>query len=148
MPTDTGKPATAIANNQVLAQDMLNYVSKAGMAELTLTKALDVPGDAKEEEIDRQRQNYKVYSTMYDLVTVRGTVEMTNRKPEGIKARVRHNFAGELKSADLSPRVAKLPMPQAQINPVTHLEWNFDLGPGQTRKIEYVYTMYVPSGGY
>ena len=80
-PFSTGV-ATIFKDNQIIGQDTMRYASPGGKAELQITKAMDVSADQLEEEISRDRGALKnTYNTItHDLVTLKGTLTLVNRK--------------------------------------------------------------------
>ena len=83
--------ATTMRDGEVIGQDMMHYVSPKGKAELRITKALDIRAEAAEEEVSRQREAVKRAPGIapFDLVTLKGTLAITNSKPQEVKLRIR-----------------------------------------------------------
>lgn len=140
--------ATTLKRGEIIGQDSMNYVSPKGRAELRITKALDISAEALEEETSRQRGAVKYLNgnAKYDIVTITGTLEMANSKPDAVILRVRKDFTGEFLSGDGSPEVKSTTKGLLQANPAGRLNWNVKLGSGERRLITYKYKLYVRSG--
>jgi hypothetical protein len=137
--------ATTFKGGQILGQDMINYVSAGSTAELKVTKALDIRAESSEEEVSRDRGaiKYSNNQPMYDLVTMRGTLQVTNRKSESVTLRIRHDFTGELVSADGSPDMKKTAKGLTEMNPSGRLAWKPTVEAGQSLTLSYSYKIYV-----
>ncbi len=143
----TTAPATTLQSGQLLGQDTLNYVSAGGDAELRITKAVDIRAESSEEEITRQRgaikrpDNYPIF----DLVTMKGTMQAVNMKTDAVNLRIRHDFTGELVSADGDPVTKKTARGLRDTNPTGRLIWTKTIEPGQKLSLTYTYHVYVRS---
>jgi hypothetical protein len=144
-PLTTG-PATTFQRGQILGQDTMPYVSAGADVELRITKALDVSVDSSEEEVTRIRgaiKNPNGNYPIYDLVTIKGQVEARDRKAEPITLRIRHEFTGELVSADGAPDAKKTAPGLRDINPTGRITWTTTIGPGKKLSLSYTYKVYV-----
>jgi hypothetical protein len=146
-PLTTGA-ATAFKGGEIVGQDLMKYVPVNGNAELKINKSLDIRAEIDESEVSRERgaikrDNYPIF----DLVTLKATLQVTNMKPETIKMRIKRAFTGELIAADGSPQVTKTARGLTQVNPVVKLEWSPEIEAGKSLKLEYSYKMYVRSQG-
>lgn len=140
----TTAAATTFKNGQIIGQDMLQYTSAGAEAKLRITKALDLRAEHSEEEKARTRgalvlPNYG----NYDLVTIHGTLELTNMKATKVKVKVTKAFTGELISATGEPKSAKVGKGLQQVNSRFALEWTKEVEPGKKLTISYDYKVYV-----
>jgi hypothetical protein len=137
--------ATTFKNGEILGQDVLKYTSAGAEAELRITKALDIRAEASEDEIDRKRQALTIpyRGTVYDLVTIKGTLVIQNTKPEKVDIKVTKELTGELAEADGEPKATKLAKRLTAVNPRQRLEWTKTLEPGQSVTFTYTYKVYV-----
>jgi hypothetical protein len=142
----TTAPATTFKNNEILGQDMMTYTSRGAETLLKITKALDIRGDKKLEEVARERAALKDIhgNPTYDLVTVKETFELSNRKAEKVKVRVKRYLRGETVSSTGNPKVEKTAKGLLEVNPVLKVEWNSEIEPGKTLTLVYTYKTYVP----
>ena len=149
MPWTTG-PATIFKNDEILGQDESRYTAVGADALIKITKALDVRADQSEEEEARERGALKMYSATptHDLVTVKGTLEMQNRKGEAIKVKVTKDITGEVVGSTGDPKLAKTTKGLRDVNTHARLEWTTTIPAGKTITLTYTYKVYVPTRGY
>lgn len=149
MPWTTG-PATIFKSDEILGQDESRYTPVGGDALIKITKALDVRADQSEEEVERERGALKVYSTTptHDLVTVKGTLQLQNRKGEAIKMSVTKDVTGEVVGSTGDPKIAKTAKGLRDVNTHARLEWTPTVPAGKTIELTYTYKVYVPTRGY
>lgn len=146
-PLTTG-PVVTIKNGEVMGQDMMMYTSAGSEASVKVTKALDVRAEAAEEEIARERGALKFENrAVYDKVTVKGTIEITNNKPKAVQLRVVKATTGEASDV-VNGDIKKTPAGLRQVNPVSHILWKPKLEPGKSIRLEYKVVLFVPTPGY
>ncbi|HSI72743.1 MAG TPA: hypothetical protein VK934_06160 [Fimbriimonas sp.] len=147
-PLTTGA-ATAFKSGEIVGQDLMKYVPINGTAELKINKSLDIRAELDESEVTRERGAIKNQGgyPVFDLVTLKTTLQVTNLKPETVKMRIKRTFTGELVSAEGDPQVVKTARGLTQMNPVTKLEWSPAVESGKMLKLTYTYKMYVRSQG-
>ncbi len=143
----TTAPATTMKNGHILGQDTLNFTPTNANTQLKITQAVSVKADANEYEIERQRNATEFYHSRYDLVTVKGELELTNYKDEEIQVEITKTLSGEVQEAEGDPEIQKLATGLQSVNPRSQIFWKVDLEPGdeKTLKLEYQYTIYVRS---
>ena len=141
-PFTTGA-ATVMKDGEILGQDMMMYTSVEAEATVRITKALDVRVDDDEEEVERQREFLKIRSGHYDLVTLKGTVQIANRKSEAVTLEISKTLTGEVKQADATPKITSLAKGLRAVNPRQRLEWKIELKPGEKRTLSYTYNVYI-----
>lgn len=149
MPWTTG-PATIFKNGEILGQDESRYTAVGADALIRITKALDVRADQYEEEVERVRGALKVYNSTptHDLVTVKGTLEIQNRKPEAIKMKITKDVTGEVVASTGDSKVIKNTKGLRDVNAHARIEWTPTVEPGKTITLTYTYKVYVPTRGY
>jgi hypothetical protein len=141
--------ATTFQGGEIVGQDQMNYAPVGAQVELRINKALDIKTASEESEVSRIRAAVKSSSgvPLFDEVTLRGTLQIMNPKPETIKLRIVKEVFGEVVSADLSPTITKTTQGLNQLNPYSRMLWNIPVEPGKTVKIAYTYTTYAASNG-
>lgn len=146
----TTAPATVFKNGEILGQDESRYTAVGADALIRITKALDVRADQSEEEIERERGALKVNSSnpTHDLVTVKGTLEIQNRKPEAIKMKVTKDVTGEVTASTGDAKVMKNTKGLRDVNAHARIEWTPTVAAGKTITLTYTYKVYVPTRGY
>lgn len=141
----TTAPATTFKNGEIIGQDTMNYTSVGAETLVKITKALDLRADKKSEEIARERgvikdsNNYPIW----DLVTVKETFSISNRKAEKVKVRVNKVIRGDSISAEFEPKDQKTAQGLSEMNPIHRLEWNIEIEPGKTQTLSCTYKTYV-----
>jgi len=143
----TTAAATVFDNGEVIGQDMLKYVPAGDQAELKINKSLDIRAEASEAEIARERAAIKNRDgyPMYDLVTVKGTLAVTNMKGKDVKLRIRKDLTGEVVSVDGKPEQTNTAKGLTKVNPGARLVWTQPLSKGQKLELHYTYKLYVRS---
>lgn len=143
----TTAPAITTQAGEILGQDQLNYTSPNQEAFVKITKALDIRADLDEEEIARERGAIKVDNyPRYDLVTVKGTIEIRNRKPQAVTMRIAKLIVGEVVSATNDGKITKTTKGLADVNVNSRVAWTPKVESGATLQMEYRYQVYVPAG--
>jgi len=141
-PLTTG-PATIFKNGEILGQDSLMYTSVGADAVVKMTKALDVRADDFEEEIAREVLTETVRGSWYDVVTLKGTLSVVNRKSEAIEIKITKELTGEMVSADDNPKTRTITRGLRAVNPRQMLEWTIPLKAGEKRTITYTYKVHL-----
>lgn len=139
----TTAAATVFKDGEILGQDMMSYTSVGAEATVRITKALDVMAESDEEEVDRQREFLKIRSGNYDKVTLRGTLQMANRKSDPVTLQIQKTLTGEMIGGEGDPKVTSLAKGLRAVNPRQKVEWKVDLKPGEKKTLTYTYTVYV-----
>lgn len=138
----TTAPAFVVSGNKPLSQDELAYTSKGAKGVLKMTVATDIAVGKREDEIARNRE-VKIGYNMYNEVTVRGELSLTNYKNEPAKLIVKKNFTGEVLTTNPEAKVTRTAAGLAGINPRSIIEWEFTLPAGETKKLTYDCKTYV-----
>ena len=139
--------ATAFSKGDIVGQGMLNYTPANADAELQINKSLDIRVEATEEEVTRERGAIKYFNSeqpLYDLVTLKGVIEIRNDKTKEVKLRIRKQITGEILEAGTAD-VAKTAKGLKAVNPNATLTWNPTLSPGKSLKLNYSYKLYLRS---
>jgi len=139
--------ATIFKNGEILGQDTMHYVSAGSTAEIKITKALDAHSEADEVEVSRERAAIKQQNgfSTYDLVTLKGTLKVSNTKPKTIKMRIKKELTGEVTDTEGAPIVTKTAKGLRSYNPVSKIVWNVDVESGKSVTLSYTYKLYVRS---
>lgn len=148
----SGKPlttgaATIFNKGELIGQTMMNYIPAGGEVSLRINKALDVRPEANEEEVSRERAAIRdqYNNPRWDLVTVKGTLEVTNSRKEEVQLNLVKQFTGELIKADGEPAVVKTTKGLRQMNSTGKLTWKPKVKPAEKLHLEYTYKLYVPA---
>ncbi len=139
----TSASALMVSDGQMVGQDELRYTAKGQEALVAVSSALDIRSEILEEEIARERQALRrADNAVWDLVTVRGTIEVKNMKSEAVPMRIRKRMTGEVVETSAG-KATKSASGLNQINANSMIEWSPTLKPGETAKLTYKYRVYV-----
>ncbi|MDQ2985367.1 MAG: DUF4139 domain-containing protein [Armatimonadota bacterium] len=141
-PLTTG-PATIFKDGEILGQDSLLYTSIGADALVKMSKALDVRAEDYEEEIERQVLEQPVRGSWYDVVTLRGTLSVLNRKSETVDLKITKEITGELVTAEGTPKTRTITRGLRAVNPRQRLEWSVPLKAGEGKTITYTYKVHL-----
>jgi hypothetical protein len=143
-PFTTG-PATTFKNGELLGQDVMNYVSAGAEAQVKVTKALDIRAEQSAEEVSREKGAIKRNDgyPLFDLVTVKETLQVSNRKADKSKMRISRSLVGEVIKADGSPKVVKTTAGLNDVNVHQSIDWTVVVEGGKTVTLTFTYKVYV-----
>jgi hypothetical protein len=148
----SGKPlttgaATIFNKGELIGQTMMNYIPSGGEVSIRINKALDVRPEANEEEVSRERAAIRdqYNNPRWDLVTVKGTLEITNSRKDEVQLNLVKQFTGELVKADGEPALVKTTKGLRQMNSTGKLTWKPKVKSGECLHLEYTYKLYVPA---
>ncbi len=139
----TGQPLTTasafvVNGSMPVAQDMLKYTPVGAKNDVKLTVATDVSaGQVINEESRKQLQTN---GRNYDEVTVTGKLTLKNWKSKSVKLSVKKNLVGEVLESGAG-KATKVVRQLAAANPNSQIEWEFDLGPQETKELGFTYTV-------
>jgi len=139
----TTAPAEIIKENIILGQDTLNYTPAEGEATLRITQAVSVKAEQLELETDRKRDATQLYGYHYDLITVEGKLSATNFQDKAITLEITKTLSGEVKSSQPKAKIETLARGLRRMNAVRKLNWTIELEPGEQKKLDYIYEVYV-----
>jgi hypothetical protein len=141
----TTAPGMTAKDGRVLGQDTLHYTTPGTSTDLKITQALAIQAEQHEVEIERQTDAARFHGSRYDLVTVQGELNITNRKDRAITLSIEKMMSGELVEADGEPTTTKLAKGLRRVNPRVQLLWEIPIEPGEANaaKLIYTYKVYV-----
>jgi hypothetical protein len=139
----TTAPAEIIKDGTILGQDTLNYTPVKEQATVKITRAVNVKAEQVELEKDRKRDAGRWYNSNWDLITVEGTLSVTNYQEKPITLEITKLLSGEVKEMTPEAKLEKLAKSLRAVNPNIKLTWNAELGPGEKKDFTYNYEVYV-----
>ncbi len=139
----TTAAAQTVRDGQILGQDILSYTPRAGKQTLRITRAVSVATDEAEYEVEREVDARRIYGYHYDLVTVRGTLRVSNFKERRIKLEIVKTLSGEIQSTDPEPEVEQLVRGLKGVDKLNRLNWTIEMKPGESQNVEYTYKVLV-----
>jgi len=138
----TTAPALAVDGWKPLAQEVLGYAPRGTSTNLKLTVAADVKVAKREEETARQR-DVPIRRTSYDLVTVRGELDVKNAKAKDIVVEIKKRLTGEVLETSHGGRVAKAAEGLRGVNSNAVVSWEIPVKAGEEVKVVYTYKVYI-----
>jgi hypothetical protein len=138
----TTAPALVVNGNKPISQEDLSYTPKQGKVYLKLTVASDIKTEQREEETDRQR-NQQINDSRFDKVTIKGELYLKNYQNREAKMEIKKDLVGEILDSSTDAKVTRKVEGLRGINPVSHLDWEINLAPGEERTLSYQYVIYT-----
>lgn len=138
----TTAPALAVDGGKPLAQEVLDYTPRGTSANLKLTVATDIKVAKREEEADRQR-DVAIRRTSYDLVTVRGELDVKNAKAKDVVVEVKKRLTGEVVETSPAGKVVKTAEGLRGVNANAVVTWEIPVKAGAEIKVVYTYKVYI-----
>jgi hypothetical protein len=103
----TTAPALVASEKGVLGQGMMTYTSPGGTVDLTVTTAVNVPVDVRDEEVKRTPEVGKWRNNAYMQIDMRGAVKLTNFRSAAIDVEVVRSLMGVVDSAGEQGKISK-----------------------------------------
>jgi hypothetical protein len=144
LPWTTG-PASTLKAGRVLGQSMLAYTPNNATTEVRITQVASINAEQSESEADRKRNAARFYGSDYDLVTVKGELQLTNYLDKPMTVKITKTLSGEVIATEGKSVVTKLARGLRKVNPQSQVVWNVDVPPGKDNAVcvKYTYTVYV-----
>jgi hypothetical protein len=142
----TTAPILILGDLGPLAQSDLTYTPAGGEAVVRLTQALDIVGRAHEVRSDDARsgrESVNLFGHRYELVTVRGQLELTNRSRRSVPMHVVKEIRGDVLDAQGAPRIDARAAGLDQVNASRTVTWDFELDAGAEWKVDYLYEVLI-----
>lgn len=137
----TSAPVAVYRGSRFLAQSRTGWVSRSESCQVRLTKALNVRAHDEEIEEARERREVHVAGRTYWECQVKGTLTVTNYRPQTVSVDIRRRFYGDLMNAEGSPQHVHPKEGVHSVNRLNELRWDIKLESGQTRTLTYRYTI-------
>ena len=139
----TTAPAETVKENLILGQDTLKYTPQKSKATLRVTKAVSVRAEQAELEIARKREAETFYGDYFDLITVDGTLSVSNFQQKAITLEIAKTLSGEVKASEPAAAIEKQARGLRRMNGIVNLTWTVELGAGECKDLNYKYDVYV-----
>lgn len=139
----TTSPAMVVQNGQVLGQDIVYYTSPGGKTLLKITQAVDVKAQQAEYETGRARDAGRFFDSNYDLVTVKGSLKVSNFKSKDIVLTITKELSGEVMQSSPQAKISQIAKGLKSVNPNNILTWEVPVKARGNVEIEYQYHVYV-----
>jgi hypothetical protein len=130
------------AGLQPLSQDMLPYTAPGGTCKVKIAQTPEIKITHGEGDVDRQENAKRFFSTTYDKVKIEAQLCVVNYKTEPVTLKIRRPIEGTPLISD-QPWNNKQEQATLRVNPSYMLEWDLELKPGEERKWNYTYEVFV-----
>lgn len=137
-------PAAIYADNKLMMLSVVDSNTPVGAERsVRLSKADGIKCIIRERELVEKRvQNVIFNNRRYVKCTVEADIEIIDYRKEKSAVDIDFNFNGEfVKCNGAEGTLTQIPDGQSIINPKGNLEFNFELGASQSRKIKVIYTI-------
>ncbi len=147
MPWTTGTVLVVKESGVPISQDMLYYTSAGKNSFLKLTIAPDIIVVQKdiEESVDQKKSTNK-NGVWYDLVEIKGLLDIQNHKKESVSLSLKRMIFGNLKKSDKEWKFEKLFTDNYYgywgLNSQNSVEWSITVDSKKTETINYNYSYY------
>ena len=141
----------------LLAQGLMTYAAPGGTSEVNLGNAVEVRTDLSETITGRRPEPNLRGQERFERITLKGTIEVTNRRPEPTTVHLTKLVPGtaegasheaqrrELGPADMAGypdgavNLSRYGVPNwwVSLNPTTEIEWELAVPPGETVAVTY-----------
>ena len=160
----TTAPVLVIADGRPVAQSVTQYTPVGASGEFHLSTAVDITVSSTTQELGREHNALRIDGSEFLRVDLSGTLTVTNRTAEAVTLQVKRDLLGAVASASDSPKSTRLsgfddadaftpanlrwwdwyasPAWFTRHNPLTRLEWDITLQPGEARTLDYAWSYY------
>jgi hypothetical protein len=135
----TSAPVQVMEDGQIMAQDTLRYTAPKAETVVRITQAVGVKAEQAEVVDSRKRDAVELYNSSFDLVTIKGTMKITNYTDEQVSVEVTKTLSGDVKATTPRAKDVTLARNLNAINSVHELTWKIGLGSGDSKEITYTY---------
>lgn len=144
-PLTTGAGAI-FSGDDLVSQASLNVVPVGGSFDIQTSKAFDIRSKAESEIVGRDKDVVKDDAKrIFDAVTIKTTYTIENTKDSEVDFEFTTYFNGELRGADMNPKVSKMTTGDSNNPTNVSLKWALKLKPKSVtrfsatgRRIEFV----------
>ena len=143
----TGAPLTDApvfvlsATDDPIAQCAVTYTPNLKETYLSLGNAVNITSKAREEEVELQENAKRVGKSVYNLVTVTGTIKLSNTEEKTRKVLVTKQINGEVLQAEGGKTVKRGSYNNYNAN--SEIRWTAELPAGTDKTLTYRYRQYI-----
>lgn len=130
---------TSETTNVPISQNKLSYTPSKGEADVKMTIAPDIIILDADKEIKREMN---IRNTHDDLVTVEGSINITNHRTNNVKLEVNRIITGDVLESDFAWETVGITTQLNNLNKKFKATWEFELKAGETKNITYTYQVY------
>ena len=127
---------------QPLAQDQVNYTPVNGKVTVQLAKSPDVVVKNNEEEVLKSDKTQKINGTVYNKVTIKGSISIENLQSKEINLNTSKYLSGTITETSDNGKVVRS-VRYSGVNPASEASWEVKLAAGEKKLITYMYDVMV-----
>jgi hypothetical protein len=154
----TTAPALILQNNRLLAQGMITYTASGGVSDLEITTAVDVSVRRSDREVKRTPDATRWHGTTLDRIDLEGNVLLVNHRRQPIDLEVQRQVLGHVDAVGQDGTIEQTSLNEGwfapapwwwswyswpywwyRMNPVSRIEWQLTLEPGEQVELTYVW---------
>jgi len=147
--TNTGKlpwttaPAEFANDGRFVGQDICYFTAPGAETTIRINRAVSMPADETEFEVERQRDAARFYGNSFDLVTVKGELKLRSHLDKKARVEVTKELSGEV--VETAPDAEDISTAKGlrRVNPGHRLVWDIEIEPGKETTLTYTYKVYV-----
>ncbi len=144
----TTGPCLVLSDNRALSEDLLKYVPRGGMGELTVTTAVNMGREQNESETGRKQQAYQLIGGYFaDLVSLGGELRLRNFEKKSADIIVELTVRGKPTSASDEGDIVLNTQDLRLLERTATITWQVTVPAGQMKTLTYQYERYVPAQG-
>lgn len=132
-----------VSQGRFVGQDICLYTPAGAETTIRINRAMNVPAEQLEYELDRKRNAAQFYGRSYDWIRLCGQLQLTNRTAAAITVEITKEVAGEVTEMIPEGKKDKLAKRIKEVNPSTTMTWTIELKPGEEKTIKYIYETYI-----
>ena len=141
-PWTTGAAATLSADGMPVGQSMMTFTPPGSTVDLKLTVSPDVTASRDEREISR-KSNVSINNREWTLVTVRGTLTVSNSRSAPVRVIARRQVVGSFSEVSEPGTSYAIATSVYSVNPTSEALWDITVPPGGATDLTFSYTVYV-----
>lgn len=140
-PLTTG-PVFVLEDDKPLGQETIKYTATGAVAELRISKGIGLKVEKIEAEVKRG-PSVRIGKSEFVPVTVKGTLSITNFRTDKAPVKVMKSARGRITGQSDGGRIKHTQVLSGEPNPLNDLEWNVEVGPGETKALTYTVDIYM-----
>jgi hypothetical protein len=141
MPLTTAS-AEFVADGEFTGQDVCYYTAPRTETTIRINKALNILADQAESEVERKRDASVIHGYHYDLVKIRGELNIRNKIGKTVGVEITKELSGEVLETVPMAGDIKTARGLKQVNTKHILTWLVELNPGEDKIVTYQYQVY------
>lgn len=142
-PLTTG-PVLVLEDGKAIGQETIRYTPAGGSTEVRLARGIGLKVEKTEAEVKRGAA-VKIGKTDFIPVTLKGTLTVTNYRPNAVALKVTKTLRGKVGEISDAGKLKQTQILSGEPNPINDLEWKVSIPVGGTKTITYTLETYMSS---